>query len=167
MSRAKKEYRTYSRENYDRFLRENNISEIELTYQKYCKNLEVCNWMFIEYALRTGEKVPLPHGFGPIAVNKRMLKKYKIYKGVKYVNLRVDWGKTNKIGKRVFHTNEHSDGYNFKWIWFNKEARLHLSELYVFRPGRYPSRAISKYIKKPNAQFQQLYLEWLNNKYYN
>ncbi len=165
MSRKKREYRTYSRENYDRFLLENNLGEKDISYQKFCKNLEVCNWMFVEYILRTGAKINLPHGFGTLTITKRMLKRYKIYNGVKYINLKVDWGKTNKLGKKIYHNNEHSDGYNFKWAWFGREAKFHLSDLYNFKPGRYPSRAISKYIKKPNGQFQELYLEWLYNRY--
>lgn len=163
MSRRKKEYRTYSRENYDTFLKEYNITETELSYQKYCKNLEVCNWMFIEYALRTGFKVPLPYGFGAIAVNKKMLKRFKEYQGKKYVNLRVDWKKTNEHGKRIFHTNEHSDGYNFKWLWFGGDSKVHLSDLYVFKPGRYPSRAINKYVRKLDGNHKELYLEWLSH----
>jgi hypothetical protein len=160
MSRVKREYRTTSRENYDRFLSENKITEKELSFDKYCKNIEVCNWMYVEYALRTGLKVFLPHGFGPIAVNKKMLKRFKEHKGKKYINLRVDWAKTKKLKKTIYHTNEHSDGYNFKWAWFPNEAKLHLSELYVFRPGRYASRAINKYLRKPDAQYKELYLEW-------
>lgn len=161
MSRKKKEYRTYSRENYDRFIKENNILESELSYPKYCKNLEVCNWMFMEYILRTGEKINLPFGFGPLTINKKKLKKYKEHDGKKYVNLRPDWQKTKQNGKMIYHTNEHSDGYNFRWLWFPAEARIHLSNLYIFKPGRYASRAINKYIKKSN-QYQELYLEWLS-----
>jgi len=164
MSRRKKEYRTISRENYDRFLSEHNLSDSDISYQKYCKNLEVCNWMFVEYALRTGSKVMLPYGFGTLAVNKKKLKKFKEYKGKKYVNLRVNWAKTRELGKKVYHTNEHSDGYNFRWIWFGVDSKLHLSDLYVFKPGRYASRAINKYIRKPEG-YSELYLEWLNNDY--
>lgn len=167
MSRNKKEYRTYSRENYDRFIKENKLSERDLSYTKYCKNLEVCNWMFIEYALRTGTKVILPFGFGPIAVNKKKLKRYKEYVDKegnvkRVVNLRTNWKKTKEIGKKVYHTNEHSDGYNFKWIWFVGESKIHLSGLYVFKPCRYASRAITKYVTKPNSQFKEIYLEWLS-----
>lgn len=160
MSRTKKEYRTYSRENYDRFIKENNISEKDLPYNKYCKNLEVCNWMFVEYCLRTGNKITLPFGFGPLAVSKKKLKMYKEHNGVKYINLRPDWKKTKEIGKKVYHTNEHSDGFNFKWMWFKEDSKISFSELYVFKPGRYASRAINKYIKKANAQYKELYLEW-------
>ena len=162
MSRRKREYRTYSRENYDRFLKENHLSEKDLPYNKYCKNLEVCNWMFVEYALRTGSKVLLPYGFGALAVNKKMLKRYKEHDGKKYINLRVDWKKTKEAGKKIYHTNEHSDGYNFRWLWFNADAKLHLSDLYVFKPCRYASRAINKYLRRP-GQYKELYLEWLNH----
>lgn len=163
MSRRKREYRTYSRENYDRFLKETNISEQELSYPKYCKNLEVCNWMFVEYTLRTGQKVSLPYGFGALAINKKKLKMYKEYKGKKYINLRVNWAKTRELKKKVYHTNEHTDGYNFRWLWFCSDAKLHLSDLYVFKPGRYPSRAINKYLRKPDGNYKEIYLEWLNH----
>lgn len=161
MSRKKKEYRTYGRENYDRFIKENNINEKDLSYAKYCKNLEVCNWMYIEFALRTGQKVSLPHGFGSIAVNKKMLKRFKEHDGKRYVNLRPDWSKTKKIGKMVYHTNEHTDGYNFRWVWFPQDSKIAMSDLYVFKPGRYASRAITKYLKRTNTQYKEIYLEWL------
>lgn len=163
MSRRKVQYRTYSKNNYKRFLAENNLTKDILSYEKYCKNLEVCNWMFVEYALRTGERVKLPHGFGFIAVNKKMLKRYKDYKnpeGKNYINLRVDFNKTKQYGKVIYHTNEHSDGYNFKWVWSPKEAKFFLSDLYIFKPGRYASRAIAKYIKKPNSEYKEMYMNW-------
>lgn len=158
--RVKKEYRTCSKENYERFIKANKISEKDLPYNKYVKNIEICNWMFAEYALSTGNKVSLPYGFGSIAVNKKKLKRFKEYNGKKYVNLRIDWNKTRKEGKRIYHTNEHSDGYNFRWAWFPEDARIHLSHIYVFKPGRYTSRAINQYVRKPGAYFKDMYLQW-------
>ncbi len=160
MSRRKREYSTYSKENYLRFLRENKISQTELSFDKYKKNLDVCNWMYVEYALSTGQKVQLPYGFGTLAINKKMLKRFKTHKGKEYINLRPDWQKTKQNGKMVYHTNEHTDGYNFRWIWFSEDAKLHLNDLYVFRPGRYASRAITKYINKPNSPYKEMYMEW-------
>lgn len=170
MSRTKREYRTSSKENYNRFLKENNLTEKDLSYPKYTKNIEICNWMWIEYALRTGQKVYLPHGFGPIVVNKKKLKTYKTFKDKegnlkKVVNLRTDWFLTRKLKKKVYHTNEHSDGYNFRWAWFPSEGKFHLSDLYVFKPGRYTSRAINKYVRHPSGQYKDLYLEWLDYNY--
>lgn len=165
MSRTKKEYRTNSKENYLRFLTENKLTEKDLSFSKYTKNLEICNWMWVEYALRTGEKIYLPYGFGPIVVNKKKLKIFKIHKGKKYINLRPDWKKTRELGKTVYHTNEHSDGYNFRWAWFPSECKLHLSDLYVFRPARYTSRAINKYIRHISGDYKDLYLEWLDYNY--
>lgn len=162
--RVKKEYRTSSRENYDRFMKENNLTEKDLSYPKYRKNIEICNWMFIEYGLATGKRITFPFGFGDIAVNRRMLKRYKEYLGKKYVNLRIDWFKTKKEGKKIYHTNEHTDGYNFKWQWFSERAKMHLAELYVFKPCRYASRAINKYIRKPNSEYKDMYMEW-NKRY--
>jgi len=161
MSRNKVEFWTHSKENYNRFLVEHKITDKELSYKKYKKIIETCNWMFIEYALRTGFKVTLPFGFGSLAVVKKKIKTYKEYKGKQYVNLRIDWAKTKEVGKRVYHTNEHTDGYNYRWRWSPKDAKFHLSNLYTFKPQRYASRSINKYIKKPNSQFKDLYMEIL------
>lgn len=160
MSRKKREYSTESKENYLRFMKDNNLSESELSFSKYKKNLDICNWMYVEYALSTGQKVSLPYGFGPLAVNKKMLKRFKVHEGKKYVNLRPDWKLTKANGKMVYHTNEHTDGYNFSWIWFPGEAKIHLNDLYVFKPGRYASRAITKYVNKPNSTYKEMYMEW-------
>lgn len=159
--RVKREYSTFSRANYDRFLADHKLTEQDISFEKYVKNLRICNWMFIEYALRTGLKVQLPYGFGNIAVNKKKLKRYKEFEGKRYINLHIDWDKTKKAGKKVYHTNEHTDGYNYKWIWFPKESKIHLSELYVFKPTRAASRAINKYLKKTNSIFKDMYSEWL------
>lgn len=160
MSRVKKEYRSNSKQRYQEFLKENNISEKELSFDKFSKNLEVCNWMFIEYALRTGEKISLPYGFGPIVVTKKKYKTFKEKDGKKYVNLKVNWKKTKEVGKKVYHTNEHTDGYNFRWMWFPGEAKLPLSDIYMFKPGRYMSRAINKYLRKDKNNYKDIYLEW-------
>lgn len=162
--RVKKEYRTVDREQYDRFLKENKLTEKDLSFEKFVKNIQICNWMFIEYILRTGKRVFLPYGFGPLTINKKMLNRYKVHEGVKYINLRVDWKKTRELGKRIYHTNEHTDGYNYKWMWEPKNARFHLSDISVFKPCRYASRALTKYLKKPNSIYKDLYLEWLHPK---
>ncbi|MEO7520351.1 MAG: hypothetical protein ABIW79_00915 [Gemmatimonas sp.] len=162
--RTKREYRSDSRENYNRFIKENNLTEKELSYSKYTKNINICNWMFIEYALETGIKVFLPYGFGPLAVNKKKLKRYKEFEGKKYINLRIDWAKTKKLGKKIYHTNEHTEGYNYKWLWFPKETKLYLADCYVFNPCRYASRAINKYLTKPNSPYKDMYLEWVKYK---
>lgn len=164
--RTKCEYRTSSKENYLRFLKKKNLTEEDITYKKYCDILEISNWMFIEYALKTGKQVYLPFGFGPIVVTKKRLKMYKIYtdkvtkEEKKIINLRIDWFKTKKLGKRVYHTNEHSDGFNCKWMWFSNLSRLHMSGLYVFKPCRYASRAIARYVKNTKENYIENYLEW-------
>ena len=84
----------------------------------------------------------------------------KVYKGKKYINLRIDWAKTKEAGKKIYHTNEHSDGFNFRWLWFPGDARIHLSNLYVFKPWRYVSRAINRYVRKTNSMYKDLYMQW-------
>lgn len=62
----------------------------------------------------------------------------------------------------MYHTNEHTDGFNFKWKWFPKTTRIFLGKVYTFKPSRYTSRAITRYINK-SPKYQQMYLEWEKN----
>ena len=161
MSRVKREYSTSSKENYDRFIKANKLIKADLSYEKYNKFINLNNWMSVEYVLETGYKVRLPFGFGDLSINKKKLNKFKEFEGKKYINLRIDWQKTKKEGKRIYHTNEHSDGFNHKWVWFPQSALMHLNKLYVFSPCRYASRAIAKYIKKPGSIYKELYNEYI------
>jgi len=159
--RVKVGYRSAGREAYKRFCSAN--PEIKIEYKDWSKVIYTFNEYFRDYMLETGAKVKMPYGFGPFAVNKKKLKLYKNFlgpDGKPYINLPIDWAKTKKAGKRVYHTNSHSDGYKYGWYWFSDEARFYLSEIWNFRPARLTSRIINTYVTKPDGKYGELYKVW-------
>lgn len=158
--RLKVEYRTVSKESYNTFIVKYPSLKSTLSYDKYKENIYICNNLMVEYVLKTGNTIKLPHGFGDLTIRKKKLKPKKIFNGKTYINLKIDWAKTKKEGKYIYHTNEHSDGYNYRWIWKPSSARFFFSSLWNFKPHRDASRAIAKFVNKPNSNYKDIYLEY-------
>lgn len=156
--RVKREYRTASKANYNRFKREH--PSIDITFDQYKKVLKECNRMIYMHALETGEKVKLPYGFGQIAVHKYKAKSHTIdEQGNKHIKLPVDFKRTKEEGTVVYNMNFHTHGYRFKWKLFVNSVRLYQSQIWVFRPCRTMSRELAKFIFS-DPYYSQLYRSW-------
>jgi hypothetical protein len=156
MSRVKVQFRTASRGVYNGFCRR--YPEVTISYQDWREVVYTYNYMFRDYILETGDRGKLPYGLGAFSISKKKIKKIKDYNGKEYINLPVDWAKTRKAGKRIYNFNAHTDGYRFKWIWFNRDCRFTCSDIWIFQPSRVSSRKITEYLKKP--QQSEVYKQW-------
>lgn len=61
-------------------------------------------------------------------------------------NSQIDWENTIKYGKKIYHVNEHSDGYRYYFKWF-KKGMLRNINCYRFIPTRENKRKLAYYIK--------------------
>jgi len=156
--RVKVSYRTGSKEAYKKFCAAN--PSINLPFEKWSEIIYTFNHNFRDHILETGDRCKLPWGFGTFTVSKKKSKKFVTINGKEYINLAVDWVKTNKVGKKVYHLNTHTDGYRYKWIWFNCDARFQYSKVWVWKASRSTSRKLAEYLKRPNSHFPQIYREW-------
>ena len=64
---------------------------------------------------------------------------------------RVDWKATVESGKKVFHLNEHSEGFNYYIEWSRILQSTKNIRLYRFVPTRMMKRTLAKLIK--NKEF--------------
>ena len=72
-------------------------------------------------------------------------------------NLSVDWQKTNKLWKSnpetkkqkklIYFTNEHSEGYQYKWYFTNYRSNCINKTVYCFKPSRDNKRKLAQLIK--------------------
>ena len=91
-------------------------------------------------------KIPMNLGF--IVINKRK---------VDLSNLRrVDWKATNESGTKVYHLNEHSDGYDYKVDWNRPIHTTRNSRMYNFNPTRKIKRTLAKLIKSKEFDTYEL-----------
>lgn len=160
--RVKVSYRTGSREAYEKFCAAH--PNIYLTFDKWKSIIYSFNYLFRDHILETGDKIRLPWGLGNFSVSKKKSKRFVTYKEKEYVNMPIDWVKTRKAGKKIYHLNSHTDGFRYKWIWFNSDARFYQSAIWVFKPSRISSRKLAEYLKRPNSSYSQMYREWERKK---
>lgn len=155
------EYRSASVECYRDFCKQN--PQIRITAQQYFSVIRTYNNMFRDYILETGEKVKMPWGIGYFSINKKKTRKYGTNKntGERVLALPIDWKKTRAAGKRIFNFNYHTDGYKFRWLWFNDSAYFLKSDIWNFKASRESSRSLADYLlRKKDVNYADIYQEW-------
>lgn len=158
MPRVSVQYRTASREVYDKFCAAH--PSISLSFEKWKEIIYAFNYNFRDHILETGDRCKLPWGIGSFSVTKKKTRKFYVYDGKERINMAVDWAKTHKLGKKVYHLNTHTDGYKYKWKWFIEDARFKYCDIWTFKPSRVTSRKLAEYLKRPNSPYPELYRVW-------
>lgn len=153
--RAKYEYRSTSKEVFSRFRQKH--PEINISYTEWCNILYSFNYGFRDYCLETGKKAKFPYGIGEFCITKFKPKKTKEIDGIEHINLNVDWKRTKERGFKIYHMNNHTEGFDFRWLWVRRSPRFVESSVWNFKPSRVSSRLINHYIKQG---YQNKYQEW-------
>lgn len=159
MPRVKVAYRTSSKEAYNKFCSAH--PDVKIDFKQWKEIIYTYNYLFRDYILETGDKVKLPWGVGSFSISKRKSIKSITLDGKEKIVLPIDWNLSNKTGKRVYLLNHHTDGYRYKWFWFSEDARFYQSSIWVFKPSRVSSRKLAEYIKRPGANYFQIYKQWI------
>ena len=84
---------------------------VEVDYSLYKRVLdEMCN-VILEHVLMRSEGFKMPLGLGFVQVGKYKPKKLTDQ------SLSVDYKASKDYDKRIYHLNEHSDGYKYRLYW--------------------------------------------------
>lgn len=84
---------------------------VEVDYSLYKRILsEMCN-VILEYVLERSQGFKMPYGLGFIQIGKYKPKK------LSQESLSVDYKSSKEFDKRIYHLNEHSDGYKYRLYW--------------------------------------------------
>lgn len=84
--------------------------DIEVDYGLYKRILEEMCKVILEYVLDGSEGFKMPFGLGFIQIGKYRQK-------ITTDKLAVDYKASKEYGKRIYHLNEHSDGYKYRLYW--------------------------------------------------
>jgi len=84
---------------------------IEVPYSRYKRILDEMCKVILEHMLERSEGFKMPYGLGLIQIGKYKPKSYT------QDSLSVDYKSSKTYGKRIYHLNEHSDGYKFRLYW--------------------------------------------------
>lgn len=157
--RYSSDYRSASRETYNKFCKEYPL--IKISFDKYKEIIYTHNGLFMQYALDTGELVSFPRGMGKLGVNRKKTKTLFTDKdGVDHILLPVNWVETKKQGKKVHFFNDHSDGWRGNWIWLkDSTTNMRMKDIWCFKPAREWKLALRDKFKEPGKHFYN-YTEW-------
>lgn len=84
---------------------------IEVDYGLYKRVLDEMCKVILERVLERSDGFKMPYGLGFIQVGKYRPKTMTTH------SLSVDYSMSKLYNKRIYHLNEHSDGYKFRLYW--------------------------------------------------
>jgi len=138
-----------------------NHSDSPVSSSQYGKVLNSFNKKMSDLIMEEAYEFLMPSKLG----NLRILKYKPVVKinkdgSLDTSNLSVDWQKTNKLWdsnpdakqrkKLIYFTNEHSEGYQYKWYFTNYRSNCINKTVYCFVPSRDNKRKLGKLIKDIN-----------------
>ena len=84
---------------------------VEVDYRLYKRVLDEMCKIILDHVLMRSEGFKMPYGLGFIQIGK-----YRP-KNLNDQSLSVDYKSSKEYSKRIFHLNEHSDGYKYRLYW--------------------------------------------------
>jgi hypothetical protein len=148
---------------YKAFLETLKEGEKKPTYKEYSSVLNSFNKKVVDRMLNDSFEYLLPYRVGTLRI-KKYKQKIKINDdgSINTSRLIPDWKTTRQLWeddpeakankKRVFHTNPHTEGYNFKWHFANYRSNCINKSYYYFIPTRANKRMLAALLKDKDNQ---------------
>ncbi len=124
--------------------KEDVIPELQVDKQLFRKICDEFNRMVIEEILLNSEEVRLPYRLGTVRIKKSKMKYDDKNK------LKIDWAASRKLGKRIYHLNDHTGGYKYRFYW--TKGIIKNITAYSFIPTRTNTRNLASILKDKNRE---------------
>lgn len=123
------------------------IKELQVDKKTYSKIIKLFNKLLVEKMLNESETIKLPYRLGYLRIKKNKIN-YSTNK------MSIDWKTTFETGCKVVHTNEHRNGYRYRFYWSKKGSAINNISFYSFTPVRTAKRNLAKILKyKPEIDY--------------
>jgi hypothetical protein len=124
--------------------KEDVIPELQVDKKLFRKICDDFNRMLIEEILLNSEEVRLPYRLGTVRIKKSKMKYDDKNK------LKIDWAASRKLGKRIYHLNDHTGGYKYRFYW--TKGIVKNITAYSFIPTRTNTRNLASILKDKNRE---------------
>lgn len=114
--------------------------EEAVDYKTFKNILETFHNIFVKQMFEQSDILKLPYGLGTVGIVK-----YKP-KTISPKSLSVDYKSSAEYGKRIYHLNEHSDGYKFRLYWSKLPQTFPDRYKYQLQLVRTNKRKLAQYI---------------------
>ena len=127
-----------------KYYKDNVIPELQVDKQTFRKICDEFNKLIIDEILINSEDVRLPYRLGTIRIKKSKMKYDDKNK------LKIDWAASRKLGKRIYHLNDHTGGYKYRFYW--TKGIVKNITAYSFIPTRTNTRTLASILKDKDRQ---------------
>jgi len=134
---------------YQDFVKDKEGTPYNISYKDY-KYITEAYLKFIVQRILDGHKIRLPGLMGNFQITKKPMNAKSRLEYKK----RLDWVQTQKLGKQVYHINNHSDNYDFFFTW-DRTTNNTVKNIkqYRFIPTRTIKRTMAALIKQGRDYF--------------
>jgi hypothetical protein len=119
----------------------------DVGYKKYRAVCEDFNKKIIEDILMKAKEFKMPYRLGTLRIKKKKMNYSKKNK------LKINWLETNKHKKVIYHLNDHTDGFNYRWFWSKINAVIKNKSVYSFQATRTNKRRLAGLLKKKKVDY--------------
>lgn len=124
------------------------MSDYDVGYKKYRQIIKDFFELLMDKIISGAVEYKLPAGLGWVFVCKM---RPRVTKAGKHLN--IDFSATNSIGKKIFHLNEHSDGWQYRFVWRKRKSRMKNIAYYEMVHSRWAKRELAKQIKENKRDY--------------
>lgn len=117
-------------------------SMYDIPYNTYRAVIEMYFKEVLNILFEKSLSFKFPASLGTFQIVKKKRNPKSKLTGSRYIN----WFDTIKYGKRIFYTNEHSEGFRYFFMWIKDGKTKNISK-YKFVPTRTNKRKLAYYIK--------------------
>lgn len=100
----------------------------------------------------SGEQFKLPLNMGTIGIRKRKMNFDTLLTNNM---LKIDYHESRKVQQKVYFTNEHTDGYRYKWKWDKRKCKIPGKSVYKFIPSLIIKRVVAKKLKNRECDYPE------------
>jgi len=133
-------------DSYEDYIKENESTPFAVdkeTYKNICYGF---NKKVSDRVISQTEEIKFPARLGTLRVKKI---KGKNDLSTKKVNFKA----TREAGVTVYHLNDHTDGYHYRWFWSKKKAFFTHMSAYSFTATRANKRELARLLKLNEVDF--------------
>ena len=116
------------------------------TYRSICEEF---NKLIIDQILLKAREFVMPYRLGTLRIKKKKMNYSPSLKN----KLKINWAETNKYKKVIYHLNDHTNGFNYRWYWTKKKAIIKNKTIYSFQATRTNKRRLAGLLKNKQVDY--------------
>lgn len=140
--------KSYTIIDFYKYYIDNNPNGVD--YKAYRVILEDYYAIILDEILNRSEELKMPHRLGTVRIIKYKPKAYNSK------SLSVDYKLSNELGYKVYHLNEHSDGYKYRLYWHKDIAGNFSIYKYSLNLIRAAKRELARLIKNKLTDYPEI-----------